>query len=215
MIDCAEDHCTRCYGKEKTPLAIEEICPHSSQPLVAAVYLQDITSVTARLPQDPNLANSWDFLKASNYKARKCCLPDSAASVFSTIEPLLLFAATTHQYKKRKIYSSNVPEESIGIVRAIAYYGGRIPTTSPTGDPRAAWHNACSQYGTTVQYSPAIMEICIQAGNDLKYTEDTVECPRTMLSDCWRGTLQCAAKYDADRSLGLFLDGMLAQGCSL
>ncbi|KAJ6781910.1 hypothetical protein PWT90_09879 [Aphanocladium album] len=215
MYDCGEDDCTTCYGEEKSPIVIEEICPPSSQPLVTAIYSQDVNSVTAILSQDPNLANSLVSLKASNYKVRECALPNSVAKAFHTIEPLLLFAATIHHYKNTEKYTRDVPEESIGIIRVILHHGGRIPSNSPTRAQTAEWRNACSQYGTAVQDSPAILELCIQAGEGVTCIEDSFDGPRVMPGRCWRNTLDCAAIHDADKSMGLLLDAMLAQGCNL
>ncbi|KAJ3475068.1 hypothetical protein NLG97_g9589 [Lecanicillium saksenae] len=212
MDDCGEDDCTSCYGEEKSPVIIEEICPPSSQPLVTAIYSQDVNAVTAILSQGPNLANSLVSLKAFNYKVLECAPPNSAAKAFHTIEPLLLFAATIHHYKNKEKYTRNVPEDSIGVVRAILHHGGRIPSNAPTGAQAAAWRKACSQYGTAVQDCPAILELCIQAGEGVTRIVEIFDEPRVVPGRCWQDTLRCAAIHDADRSMGLLLDSMLAQG---
>jgi ankyrin repeat protein len=220
--DCGESDCITCYGQEKSPMVIEEIYPPSSQPLVEAVYSQDVDAVTAILSRDPNLANSWVSLQASNYKVEENdCPPGHAgAKAVHTIEPLLLFAATIRHYKNNEKYTHNVPEESIDIVRAIIHHGGRIWADLPAelrglrGFP-AAWYRTHFGYITGVQDVPAILELCMQAGEDLTRTRICAEGTEIFPGHRWEETLNYAAAYDAGRSMGVLLDAMLSQGCGL
>lgn len=215
MRDCGEYDCVTCYGKEKIPLTIDEICPPSSQPLIEAIYAQDINAVTELLSRDSSLANSWVSLRASNYKTHRCPGPESATESLYTIEPILLFAATIHHYKTKEKYSRNIPEESIALVQVIVHHGGRIPSTPPAGASQVAWRNACFQYGTAVQDCPAILELCFQAAPNQTRTTVIEGSNVTMPTACWHDTLRYAARYDADRSMGLLLDILLAQGCRM